>query len=143
MGCTAFLAEPMLRPGESMGGPAGAGVGLQGGTALCLSGRKGTDSHVATRGGRGGHCEGWAGPTAFVGSTTETETDSHVGSCVTETGLLLLRHASFSSPYVTPSLLPGTIAPTLLVPARSGHEELSEMDALCQRCAVRLSTVHV
>lgn len=34
IGCTAFLAEPMLRPGESMGGPAGAGVGLQAGAAL-------------------------------------------------------------------------------------------------------------
>ena len=29
MGSTAFLAEPIERPGESMGGPAGAGVGLQ------------------------------------------------------------------------------------------------------------------
>lgn len=29
MGSTAFLAEPIERPGESMGGPADAGVGLQ------------------------------------------------------------------------------------------------------------------
>ena len=29
MGRTAFLAEPMLMPGESSGGPVAAGVGLQ------------------------------------------------------------------------------------------------------------------
>lgn len=34
IGCTAFLADPMLRPGESMGGPAGTGVGLQAGAGL-------------------------------------------------------------------------------------------------------------
>ena len=34
MGCTAFLAEPMPRPGDSMGGPAGAGVGLHPGASF-------------------------------------------------------------------------------------------------------------
>ncbi len=29
MGKTAFLAEPIVRPGDSIGGPAAAGVGLQ------------------------------------------------------------------------------------------------------------------
>lgn len=29
MGRTAFLAEPIVSPGESMGGPPAAGVGLQ------------------------------------------------------------------------------------------------------------------
>lgn len=29
MGSTAFLADPVPSPGEYMGGPAGAGVGLQ------------------------------------------------------------------------------------------------------------------
>ena len=33
MGSIAFLAEPIERPGEAMGGPAGAGVGLR---CICL-----------------------------------------------------------------------------------------------------------